>query len=294
MIRSMTGFGRMEGVAAGKRIPVEMKSLNHRYLEISLRMPAALAVLEMEIKKRIGERYTRGKFEVSIRMENGSSSEAPSVLALNLPLARQYLSLLTQLRKELGISGEVTLEMMAGFRDLFVTGEGEEDVPALWEGLEKVLAQTMEKLTAMRDAEGESLGRDLTERMGTVERLVQEIARRAPEVVLEYRQRLADRVRELTAGMVVDESRLHQEVAVLAEKSDITEEVVRMNSHLGQFRNFMTAEEAVGRKMDFLIQEMNREVNTIGAKSQDGEIARLVIELKSELAKLREQIQNVE
>ena len=294
MIRSMTGFGRMEGVAAGKRILVEMKSLNHRYLEISLRMPAALAVLEMEIKKRIGERYTRGKFEVSIRMENGSSSEAPSVLALNLPLARQYHSLLTQLRKELGISGEVTLEMMAGFRDLFVTGEGEEDVPALWEGLEKVLAQTMEKLTAMRDAEGESLGRDLTERMGTVERLVQEIARRAPEVVLEYRQRLADRVRELTAGMVVDESRLHQEVAVLAEKSDITEEVVRMNSHLGQFRNFMTAEEAVGRKMDFLIQEMNREVNTIGAKSQDGEIARLVIELKSELAKLREQIQNVE
>lgn len=294
MIRSMTGFGRMEGVAAGKRILVEMKSLNHRYLEISLRMPAALSVLEMEIKKRIGERYTRGKFEVSVRLENGGGSEAPPVLALNLPLARQYHSLLAQLRRELGIPGEVTLEMMAGFRDLFVTGEGEEDIPALWEGLEKVLTQTMEKLTAMRDAEGESLGRDLTERMGTVERLVQEIARRAPEVVLEYRQRLADRVRELTAGMVVDESRLHQEVAILAEKSDITEEVVRMNSHLGQFRDFMTAEEAVGRKMDFLIQEMNREVNTIGAKSQDGEIARLVIELKSELAKLREQIQNVE
>ena len=292
MIRSMTGFGRMEGVAAGKRILVEMKSLNHRYLEISLRMPAALAVLEMEIKKRIGERYTRGKFEVSVRLENGGGSEAPP--ALNLPLARQYHSLLTQLRRELGIPGEVTLEMMAGFRDLFVSGEGEEDIPALWEGLEKVLVQTMEKLTAMRNAEGESLGRDLTERMGTVERLVQGIARRSPEVVLEYRQRLADRVRELTAGMVVDESRLHQEVAVLAEKSDITEEVVRMNSHLGQFRNFMTAEEAVGRKMDFLIQEMNREVNTIGAKSQDGEIARLVIEIKSELAKLREQIQNVE
>jgi len=292
MIRSMTGFGRMEGVAAGKRILVEMKSLNHRYLEISLRMPAALAVLEMEIKKRIGERYTRGKFEVSVRLENGGGSEAPP--ALNLPLARQYHSLLTQLRRELGIPGEVTLEMMAGFRDLFVSGEGEEDIPALWEGLEKVLVQTMEKLTAMRNAEGESLGRDLTERMGTVERLVQGIARRSPEVVLEYRQRLADRVRELTAGMVVDESRLHQEVAILAEKSDITEEVVRMNSHLGQFRNFMTAEEAVGRKMDFLIQEMNREVNTIGAKSQDGEIARLVIELKSELAKLREQIQNVE
>ncbi len=292
MIRSMTGFGRMEGVAAGKRILVEMKSLNHRYLEISLRMPAALAVLEMEIKKRIGERYTRGKFEVSVRLENGGGSEAPP--ALNLPLARQYHSLLTQLRRELGIPGEVTLEMMAGFRDLFVSGEGEEDIPALWEGLEKVLVQTMEKLTAMRNAEGESLGRDLTERMGTVERLVQGIARRSPEVVLEYRQRLADRVRELTAGMVVDESRLHQEVAILAEKSDITEEVVRMNSHLGQFRNFMTAEEAVGRKMDFLIQEMNREVNTIGAKSQDGEIARLVIEIKSELAKLREQIQNVE
>jgi len=294
MIRSMTGFGRMEGTAAGKRIQVEMKSLNHRYLEISLRMPAALAALEMEIKKRIGERFTRGKIEVFIRMGNNGGMEDSPPMILNLPLARQYYALLTQIREELRLSGEVTLEMMAGFRELYLPGEAEENLPALWEGLEPLLVETMDRLAAMRNAEGEALGRDMAERMAVVGRLLQDIARRSPEVVREYRQRLADRVQELTQGMVIDEARLHQEVAILAEKSDITEEVVRMKSHAGQFMEFLAGGEAVGRKMDFLIQEMNREVNTIGAKSQDGEIARLVIEIKSELAKLREQIQNVE
>jgi len=294
MIRSMTGFGRMEGIAAGKSIQVEMKSLNHRYLEISLRIPVALAALEMEIKKRIGERFTRGKIEVSIKLESNGNTEETPALMLNLPLVRKYHALLAQLRDELRLPGEVTLEMMAGFRDLFIPGDVEEHLPSLWEGLEAVLAQTMDKLTAMRSAEGETLGRDLKERMDAVARFLGEIARRSPEVVREYRQRLADRVRELTQGMAVDEVRLHQEVAILAEKSDITEEVVRMKSHIAQFTEFLAAGEAVGRKMDFLIQEMNREVNTIGSKSQDGEIARAVIEIKSELAKLREQIQNVE
>ena len=294
MIRSMTGFGREEGAAAGKRIQVEMKSLNHRYLEISLRVPAALAALEAEIKKKIGERFSRGKIEVTIRLESDGHQEEAPALTLNLPLVRQYHALLTRIKTELNLPGEVTLEMMTGFRDLYVPGEAEENLSALWAGLERVLLQAMDRLAAMRKAEGEALGRDLATRMEMISGLLEDITRRSPAVVQEYRQRLAERVRELTQGMVIDEARLHQEVAILAEKSDITEEVVRLESHINQFGEFLAAGEAVGRKLDFLIQEMNREINTIGSKSQDGEIARRVIEIKSELAKLREQIQNVE
>lgn len=294
MIKSMTGFGRGEAVSAGKRLQVEMKSLNHRYLEIFLRMPATLFPLESEIKKKIGERFSRGKIEVSIRMDNEANQDGTQALMLNLPLVRQYYSLLSQIKEELHLPDEVTLNMMSGFRDLYVPKEAEEDPVCLWKGLEGGLAEAMDKLTDMRITEGEALGRDLASRMNKIQQLLQIIARRAPEVVVEYRQRLSDRVRELTQGMIIDEARIHQEVAILAEKSDITEEVVRLESHIGQFMELLAGEEAIGRKVDFLIQEMNREINTIGSKSSDSETARQVIEIKSELAKVREQIQNVE
>lgn len=290
----MTGFGRVEAVTAGKRMQVEMKSLNHRYLEISLRMPATLFPLETEIKKKIGERFFRGKIEVSIRMDNEANQDGTQALMLNLPLVRQYYSLLSQIKEELQLPDEVTLSMMSGFRDLYMPKEVEEDVAVLWKGLEEILAEAMDKLTDMRTTEGGALGRDLACRMDKIQKLLQIIALRAPEVVVEYRQRLSDRVRDLTQGMVIDEGRIHQEVAILAEKSDITEEVVRLESHIDQFMELLAGEEAIGRKVDFLIQEMNREINTIGSKSGDGETARQVIEIKSELAKVREQIQNVE
>jgi len=290
----MTGFGRVEAVTAGKRMQVEMKSLNHRYLEISLRMPATLFPLETEIKKKIGERFFRGKIEVSIRMDNEANQDGTQALMLNLPLVRQYYSLLSQIKEELQLPDEVTLSMMSGFRDLYMPKEVEEDVAVLWKGLEEILAEAMDKLTDMRTTEGGALGRDLACRMDKIQQLLQIIALRAPEVVVEYRQRLSDRVRDLTQGMVIDEGRIHQEVAILAEKSDITEEVVRLESHIDQFMELLAGEEAIGRKVDFLIQEMNREINTIGSKSGDGETARQVIEIKSELAKVREQIQNVE
>lgn len=290
----MTGFGRVEAVTAGKRMQVEMKSLNHRYLEISLRMPATLFPLETEIKKKIGERFFRGKIEVSIRMDNEANQDGTQALMLNLPLVRQYYSLLSQIKEELQLPDEVTLSMMSGFRDLYMPKEVEDDLAGLWKGLEGILAEAMDKLTDMRTTEGGALGRDLACRMDKIQQLLRIIALRAPEVVVEYRQRLSDRVRDLTQGMVIDEGRIHQEVAILAEKSDITEEVVRLESHIGQFMELLAGEEAIGRKVDFLIQEMNREINTIGSKSGDGETARQVIEIKSELAKVREQIQNVE
>lgn len=294
MIKSMTGYGKAEAVLADRKFMIEMKSVNHRFLEISLRLPGMLLPLEGEIKKRIGEQFSRGRIEATLRMESDGSAETAGRFTLNLPLVRNYHALLVQLKEELHLGGEITLEMMAGFRDAFVSAEPSQDPAALWEGLSKILAEAIRTLTEMREKEGESLKRDLTARLELIAAFLEGIAGRAPQVVLDYQKRLTDRIRELTGGMVVDEARLLQEVAIMAEKSDITEEIVRFRSHIDQFTDLLAGADAAGRKIDFLIQEMGREINTIGSKSGDAEISRNVIEIKSELAKLREQVQNIE
>jgi uncharacterized protein (TIGR00255 family) len=294
MVRSMTGYGRAEAILDGQKYTVEIKSLNHRFLEISLRLPASLSALEMEIKKKIGEPLLRGKIDVSIRRDVQSSAENGQYLALNLPLAQNYFNLLMQLKQSLNIQDDIRLEMIAGQKDVFQMAESPQDDTALWQGLAMVLEQALAGMMEMRRREGEILSRDLSARLGLMAQLLSRIEAKAPQVVLEYQKRLADRVRELTSGLVVDEGRLSQEIAVFAEKSDITEEIVRLGSHLEQFQEMLDSEEAIGRKVDFLIQEMNREVNTIGAKSSDADISKQVIEIKNELAKLREQVQNLE
>ena len=294
MVRSMTGYGHAEAILDGQKYTVEIKSLNHRFLEISLRLPASLSALEMEIKKKIGEPLLRGKIDVSIRRDVQSSAENGQYLALNLPLAQNYFNLLMQLKQSLNLQDEIRLEMIAGQKDVFKMAESPQDDTALWQGLATVLEEALAGMMEMRRREGEILSRDLSARLDLMAQLLSRIEAKAPQVVLEYQKRLTDRVRELTSGLVVDEGRLSQEVAVFAEKSDITEEIVRLRSHLGQFLEMLDSEEAIGRKVDFLIQEMNREVNTIGAKSSDADISKQVIEIKSELAKLREQVQNLE
>jgi uncharacterized protein (TIGR00255 family) len=294
MIRSMTGYGRAEAVFAGRKFAVEMKSVNHRYLEISLRLPGVLLPLDTEIKKKIGEQFSRGRIEATVRVDSDGNAEDNGRLALNLPLARNYHALLCQLKKELQLEDEISLAMMTGLRDIFVPTESVQDPAALLEGLSKTLDEAMRTLMEMREKEGESLQRDLTARLSLIDVVLEAIARRAPHVVCEYQKRLGDRIRELTGGITLDESRLLQEVAIMAEKSDITEEIVRFRSHIGQFTDLLTIGDGTGRKIDFLIQEMGREVNTIGAKSGDAEISRNVIEIKSELAKVREQVQNIE
>jgi uncharacterized protein (TIGR00255 family) len=294
MIRSMTGYGRAEAVLTGGKFTVEMKSVNHRYLEISLRLPGMLLPLDTEIKKKIGEQFSRGRIEATVRVDSNGIAEDSGRLTLNLPLARNYHTLLCQLKEELQLGDEVSLAMMTGFRDVFVPAESVQEPAALWEGLSKVLDEAMRMLTVMRAREGESLQRDLTERLSAIACVLEAIAGRAPQVVCEYQKRLGDRIRELAGGITLDESRLLQEVAIMAEKSDITEEIVRFRSHIGQFTDLLTVGDGAGRKIDFLIQEMGREVNTIGAKSGDAEISRNVIEIKSELAKVREQVQNIE
>jgi uncharacterized protein (TIGR00255 family) len=294
MVRSMTGYGRAEAVLDDQKYIVEIKSLNHRFLEISLRLPASLSALEIEIKKKIGEPLIRGKIDVTIRRDANASAENAHYLALNLPLARNYFDLFMQLKQSLNLQDDIKLEMIAGQKDIFLPVESPQDMTTLWQGLSMVLEEALAGMMDMRRREGEILSQDLSARLDLMAQLISRIEVKAPQVVSEYQKRLTERIRELSGGLVVDEARLSQEVAIFAEKSDITEEIVRFRSHIGQFLEMLHSDEAIGRKVDFLIQEMNREVNTIGSKSSDADISRQVIEIKSELAKLREQVQNLE
>ena len=294
MIKSMTGYGRAQSVLGNKTIAVEIKSVNHRNLEIPIRVPNALSSLEPQIKKTIGEHLSRGRVEVSIRTESDISRGIAEKLEINLPLLRNYHSLLNQIREEFSFNDEITFEMITGFRDAFFYPEQEVDVEETWMHLHTALVESLAGLMEMRENEGFALYGDFKGRLFTISTYVENLKTRAPKVVDEYHERLSKRVRELTNDLDIDESRLIQEVAIMAEKSDITEEIVRLESHLGQFAEMLESNKPVGRKMDFLLQEMHREINTIGSKSSDVEISHNVIEIKSELAKLREQAQNVE
>jgi uncharacterized protein (TIGR00255 family) len=291
----MTGYGRAEAILGSRKYVVEIKSLNHRYLELSLRIPANLLPLELEIKKKINEHLIRGRIDVTIRRETYSGIEDTRLLEVNLPLVKNYYDLLIQLKDLFNLKEDITLDMMARLKDVFIPLEIlEDEITVLWEGLAGVLSNAIAALIDMRQKEGEVLGQDLKARLYLINEHLDEIDARAPRIVLEYQKRLVERIRELMDGMVIDESRLSQEVAIMAEKSDITEEIVRFGSHIKQFLEMLKSPEAMGRKVDFLIQEMNREVNTIGSKSSDAEVSCHVIEIKSELAKLREQVQNLE
>jgi uncharacterized protein (TIGR00255 family) len=292
MIKSMTGYGRVERVEQGRNIVMEVKSVNHRFLEISLRTPAALFPLEMEFKKKISERFKRGRIDVSIRLE-GEGADTSRV-HVNPEIARNYFDALKRLKDELHIEEPISLKTLIGFRDIF-TPPFETELPAVFlDQVGDTLDEALTMLMNMRQDEGISLFADMEMRLGAIQDIMESIRSRAPQVVLEYQKRLADRIKELTSGLALDEARLAQEVAMMADRSDITEEIVRMQSHIGQFRDLLQSDEAQGRKIDFLLQEMNREINTIGSKSNDLEIARQVIEVKSELGKLREQAQNIE
>lgn len=292
MIKSMTGYGRVEAICDGRNIVVEAKSVNHRFLEIALRTPAALYPLEMEYKKKIGEKFKRGRIDVSIRLE-GEGAETSKV-NLNMEVARDYFDVLTRLKNEFNLSEPVNLKNLTGFRDIFTPPAETKLEDDFLNQVEKTLQEALSMLVNMRQDEGIALFSDMQMRLHAIGDTMETIRSRAPQIVLEYQKRLSDRIKELTAGFELDPARLAQEVAIMANRCDITEEIVRMQSHIGQFEALLQSEEAEGRKIDFLLQEMNREINTIGSKGNDVEIARLVIDAKSELGKLREQAQNIE
>ncbi len=293
MIKSMTGYGRAEAILEGKKIVVEIKSLNHRYLEASLRLPVALSSLEPELKGKINAKFSRGKIEVAIRLDPSVSPERGGGLDLNLPLLRNYYSLLCQMKQELNLPDDINLALLSSFKDIFVS-QGEEDLEAIWQKLAILVDEAGTALMVMRAKEGEILCRDLRERIGMIRQIIDTVRKRVPQVLSAYQKRLTERIKELAGDTEIDASRLMQEVAIMAEKSDITEEIVRFGSHIDQFVEMLESDEAVGRKIDFLIQEMGREVNTIGSKSNDATISLKVIEIKSELARIREQVQNLE
>jgi len=292
MIKSMTGFGRAETILQGIKISVEMKSVNHRFLELSMRLPSVLFHLETELKKKIMEKCKRGRIEVNIKLESENADNMK--VNFNMEAARGYFDALNRLKTEFGLLEDISLKTLASFRDIFVVSTEVHLSAELLEAVDNTLREALAMMVKMRQDEGAVLYQDMQERLGMVKKIVAVIKSRAPQVVVEYQKRLTDRIRELAAGYSLDDARLAQEVAIMAERSDITEEIVRLQSHVKQFDELLLSDDAEGKKIDFLLQEMNREINTIGAKSNDLEIAHWVIEAKSEMSKLREQTQNIE
>jgi uncharacterized protein (TIGR00255 family) len=288
----MTGFGAAEAATPTGRYAVEVRSLNHRFCEIVVRIPRDLAPLEDRVRALVQDRVLRGRVEVAIMREN--YSKRPRTVKTDLELAQAYVSALNDLKRALSISGSLDLSVLLSLPEIVRVEEEKEDLEAAWPAIAEGVGAALDRLVAMRESEGAQLAADIHRRIDRLEGLMDEIAGRAPQVVEEYRDRLARRIAELAPGVAVDPGRLATEVAVFAERSDISEEITRFRSHLRQFRSTLGAPGAVGRTLDFIVQELGREINTIGSKANDLEIAQRVIAVKGELESLREQIQNLE
>ncbi len=293
MLNSMTGFGRGEFITPSRRYVCELQSVNHRYLEVRSRLPKRLGGLELQVLRAVQGRFARGRFDVTVIEE--LPDDRPRKLCLNRSLARAYLDAFKTLQEELGIPGEVTLELLLSQRDLFeLEGEEPGTLEADWPDVLAALDGAMSAVAQMRREEGKSLEVALLGHLDLVETTLATIISRAPEVVRSYKSRLEGRLQRLLEGKPVDPGRLEQEVAILADRSDIAEETARLTSHLRQFRDLIQQQGPHGRRMEFLLQEMQREANTIGAKANDAKTSHDVVALKTTLEQLREQVQNVE
>jgi uncharacterized protein (TIGR00255 family) len=294
VIKSMTGYGVAERDLPLGKVVVEVRSLNHKYLDISLRLPRGFFTLESKVRDLVKQWVSRGRVDLTMRIDPSSSTVPRYRLEADMKLAEEYLRLLSTIKEKFGLMGEVTVDHVAGVREIVPFLEVKEDAEPYWEEIASVTEQALGALDASRREEGEVLGTDLMGRLEEGRKLIDEIKGRAPSVVDSYRERLRERVLALLEGSDFDERRFYQEVAYFAERSDVSEEVIRMESHLRQFDAKLKEEGLAGRGLDFILQEMGREVNTIGAKSTDADIAHKVIELKGELERMREQVQNIE
>lgn len=292
MLKSMTGYGKGQKASDSVSLTVEIRSVNHRYSDISIKAPRALMPLEGELKKRVSARLARGKIDVFINQEYAAGSSAlPTV---NRPLASAYVDLFEKMRAEFAVDGGIPLSLLAAQKDVLVIKENELAVEEVSSLAIAAIDQSLDALEGMRLQEGEALCRDIEGRLEEAQRLLAGIEERSPQVPLEWQCRLKERLGRLQKDFEYDPQRVAQEIALFADRSDISEEVVRFHSHLKQFRALLVSAEPVGRQMDFLVQELNREVNTMGSKSNDAEMTRLVVAIKAELEKIREQVQNVE
>jgi len=288
----MTGFGRGDGETTLGKVFVETRSVNHRYCDINIKLPKRLTPFENRIKEIIRAQVSRGRIDIFLKLDN--LGEENVHLGVNLHLAEQYYQALQSLKESLRLRDKITLELVAGARDVITAKEEIGDLEPFWQEILPILKRSFQDLDDMKRSEGEILLKDLQQRLERIGQQLEEIKDLSPSRLEAYRNRLHERVRSLLGGIDVDPSRFQQEVALLAERTDITEEIVRAESHLAQFITLLKAEEPVGRKMDFLLQEMHREVNTVSAKVNDAEISQRVVEIKAELEKIREQVQNIE
>jgi uncharacterized protein (TIGR00255 family) len=292
MIKSMTGYGKGQASSETVSLTVEIRSVNHRYSDVSIKVPRALMSLESDMKKRVTARLARGKIDVFINQEYAAGSSA--LPTINRPLAAAYVELFERMRTAFAIDSGISLSLLASQKDVIVLTESELAIEKIASLVATAVEGALDALEGMRLKEGEALCLDIEGRLAEVERLLSRIEERAPQVPLEWQGRLKERLSRLQRDFEYDPQRVAQEIALFADRSDISEEIVRFHSHLQQFRDLQGTAEPVGRQMDFLVQELNREVNTMGSKSNDAEMTRLVVAIKAELEKIREQVQNVE
>ncbi len=288
----MTGFGRAEVVENNRRYTVELKSVNHRYLDLSVKSPRALACLEGNVRAEIKKYLSRGKVDVFISYENLDESTAE--LKYNRELASKYVGFVKEISGEFGLENDLRAVRLASFPDVLEIIEEQDDEEELWAGLKKAVDGACEKMVEARSAEGENLVKDLTAKLDNLLSIVDFIQERSPKIVEEYREKIYARVKEILGDNTPDEGRLLTEVTVFADKVCVDEEIVRLRSHIETMKKDLSLDSDVGRKLDFIAQEMNREANTTLSKTTDLEISNKGIELKTEIEKIREQIQNIE
>ncbi|MCR5831903.1 MAG: YicC family protein [Lachnospiraceae bacterium] len=292
MLKSMTGFGRSEYIDAKRKITVEIKAVNHRYLDCSIKMPKKLGFFEASIRTLLKDYIQRGKVDVFITYED--YTEDNFNLKYNRDMAKAYLSYLKEMADEFGIENDVRVSTLSRYPEVFSLEETNVDEDEIWSDLDKVIREAAESFVESRIKEGENLKRDLIDKLDTMLSYVDEIESRAPEIIEEYRKNLFDKVRDLLADSAIDESRMLGEVTLYADKICVDEEIVRLRSHIGTTKDILTAGGSVGRKLDFIAQEMNREANTILSKANDLATSDIAINLKTDIEKVREQIQNIE
>ena len=292
MIKSMTGYGRAAVTAGGREITVELRSVNNRYLDCTVKLPRMFSFAEDAVKRRVKEAISRGKVDVYITVTQTESTDVK--VQLNRPVLEGYLSAMRTIAAEYGVQDDISVTALARLQDIFLVDRQEEDEEAAQKDILAAVDAALRKHTEMRCREGEAMEADLRSRAATILGLVADVEARSPETVREYRERLAAKMQEVLENTSIDESRILTEAAVFADKIAVDEETVRLRSHFDQFDAMLTGGGAIGRKLDFLLQEMNRETNTIGSKGSDLAQARPVVAIKAELEKIREQVQNIE
>ena len=292
MIKSMTGYGRSQQLADGMNITVEIKSVNHRYFEFSSKLPRNYGFLDEKLKSFFNGRLTRGKMECYVQIE--AVEEPDTVITLNHSLVKGYIDAYKELAETYGLENDVKVSDISRVGDIFMVRKQAADEDRIWAAVHTVAEAALDGFVSMREREGARLRDDVLFRLDEIISNVEYIESRSPETVKEYNEKLLTRMKELLGDAHIDEQRIITEAAIFADKVAVAEETVRLRSHISQLRSFLDLSEAVGKKMDFLVQELNREANTIGSKAQDVEIARRVVAIKAEIEKIREQIQNIE